>query len=130
MEGKDICGLKGAVSSVSKSKLLVGGWLEKPSGAASPSSTSPVDNCIERVTIISANVIIGWGASSVTVVKHYCVVDVHDKYYNKWFMSKLPGKKWNKDSKFKLKACIQEINAVQEYADVYLHNTFYKKGIC
>ena len=37
------------------------------------------------------------GASSVTVAKHYRVIDVHNKYYNKWFMSKVPSKKWNKD---------------------------------
>ena len=64
-----------------------------PSYAASPSSPSPVDNRIERDTIISENVIVGWGASSFVVVKHSCVVDVHEKYYNKWFMSKVPSKK-------------------------------------
>ena len=29
--------------------------------------------------------------------------------------------------KIKLKACMQEINAVQEYEDVDLHDPFYKK---
>ena len=72
--------------------------------------------------------IVGRGASSVTAAKHYRVVDVHDKCYNKWFMSKVPSKKWKKDSKFKLKARMQEINAVQEYENVGLHDTFYKKG--
>ena len=56
-------------------------------------------------------------------------MDVHDKYYNKWFMSKVPSKKWKKDSKFKLKARMQEINAVQEYEDVDLHDTLYKKDL-
>ena len=55
-------------------------------------------------------------------------MDVHDKYYNKWFMSKLPSKKWKKESKFKLKSRMQEINAVQEYEYVDLHYTFYKMG--
>ena len=59
--------------------------------------------------------------------KHYRIVDFHDKYYNKWFMSKVISTKWKKDSKFKLKSCMQEINAVQEYEDVNLRNTFYKK---
>ena len=107
---------------------LVWRWLEKTSGSTIPSSASPVDIFIERDTIIPANVIIGWEASSVTVTKHYLVVDVHDKYYNKWFMSKVTSKKWKKDSKFKLKARMQEINAVQEYEDVELCDTFYKKG--
>ena len=86
-----------------------------------------MDNHIERDTIISANIIVGRGSSSVTVAKHYRIVDFHDKYYNKWFMTKVISTKWKKDSKFKLKSCMQEINAVQEYEDVDLHKTFYKK---
>ena len=128
LEGKDRGSLKGDARSAREAKSLVGRWLEKPSGAASPSSPSHVDNCIERDMIISANLIVGRGASSVTVAKHYRVVDIHGKYYNKWFMSKVTSKKWKKDYKFKLKARIQEINAVQEYEDVDLHDTFYKKG--
>ena len=71
---------------------------------------------------------VGRGASSITIAKHYCVVDVHNKYYNKCFMSKVPSKKWKKDSKFKLKARMQEINMVQEYEDVDLHHAVYEKG--
>ena len=68
------------------------------SGAASASSPTPKDDLVERVTVISANVTVRQGASSVTAVKHYRVEDVHDKYYNKWFMSKVPSKKLKKDS--------------------------------
>ena len=68
--GKDRGSIKGAVRSIRKAKSLVGRYLEKPSGAISPSSPSPVDNCIERNTIISENVIVGRGESSVTVAKH------------------------------------------------------------
>ena len=128
-EGKDRFSIKGAISSVRKSKSLVGSWLDKPSGSVSISSTSPLDNHIERDTTISANVIVGRGASSVTVAKHYRVVDYHEKYYNKQFMSKTPSKKWKNESKFKLKSRMQDINAVQEYEDVYLHDIFYKKVI-
>ena len=70
---------------------------------------------------------VGRGSSSVTVEKKYCVLDVHDKYYNKWFMSEVPSKKWKKDSRFKLKACMQEIHAFQEYEDFNLQEKFYKK---
>ena len=107
LEGKYRVSLKGDVSSVRKAKSLVGRWLDKLSGAASNSSTSPVDNRIEIDMIISENVILGRGASSVTVAKNYRVVDVQEKYYNKWFMSKVPINKWNKNSKFKLKARMQ-----------------------
>ena len=103
-EGKCRGSLKVYVRSVRKEKFLVGRSLKKPSAEASPSSPSPVDNHIERDTIVSANLIVGRGASSVTVEKHFRVLDVHDKYYNKWFMYKLPIRKWKKDSKFKLKA--------------------------
>ena len=124
LEGKDRGGIKGAVISVSKVRSLVGRWLEKPSGKASPSMPSPVDNIIERETIISENVIVGQGASSATVEKYYRVVDVHNKYYNKWFMSKVLSKKWKKNPKFKLKARMKDINAVQEYEDVDLNDKF------
>ena len=53
--------------------------MEKKSGAESPSITSPVDNHIVRDTIISANVIVGQGASSVIVAENDHVVDVHEK---------------------------------------------------
>ena len=43
-------------------------------------------------------------------------------------MSKIPSKKWKKEYKFKLKSRMQEINAVQGYEDVDLHDTFYKNG--
>ena len=128
LEGKDIESLKWDVSSARKATSLFGRCLDKSSIAASNSSTSLVDNRIERDTIISANVILGRGASSITVAKHYCIVDVHNTYYNKWFMYKLPSKKQKKESKFKLKSCTQDINAVREYEDVDLHKKFYKKG--
>ena len=88
--------------------------MEKPSGAASPLSPSPVDN--------------HYFSKRDRWEKHYRVVYVQDKYYNKWFMSKVPSKKWNKESNFKLKYRMLEINAVQEYEDVDQHEKFYKKG--
>ena len=79
LEWKDRGSLKGSVSSARKANSMFGRWLEKTSGAESPSSPSPVYNNIERDKIISTNVIFGRGASSVTVAKQYCAVDVHDK---------------------------------------------------
>ena len=101
--------IKGYVSSIRKENSLFGRWLEKPSGSSSPSSPSPVDNCIERNTIISENVIVGRGDSSVTVAKDYCVVDFHGKYYSKWFMYKVPSNKLKNDSRFKLKAACRRL---------------------
>ena len=53
-------------------------------------------------------------------------MDIHDKHYNKWFMSKVPTKQWQQDSKFKLKVHMMEMNAIQEYEDVELHNETYE----
>ena len=39
----------------------------------------------ERCAVVSADVTIGRGGSSVKVSKQYRVIDIHDKYYNKWF---------------------------------------------
>ena len=43
-------------------------------------------------------------------------------------MYKVPSKKRKKESKFKLKARMQEINSVQEYEDVDLHDKLKKNG--
>ena len=129
MEGKYRGSTRGAVGSNRKAKPLVGRWLDKPGSAASASSATSEGVVIKRETVIVADATIGRGARSVTVAKQYRVVDVHNKYYNKLFMSKVPGKKWKKGEKFKLKVRIQEINAVQEREDVDLHHTFYNKGV-
>ena len=52
----------------------------------------PGATVIERDTVVSADVKVRRGGFSVKVLKKYCLVDIHDKYYNKWFMSKVPQK--------------------------------------
>ena len=94
-------------------------------------STSTLDVTIERDTLVSANVNVGEGASRVAIKKYYRVIDIHDKYYNKWFMSKKACKVWEKDSKYKLKVRMQEVDAVGKYRDVDLyHETYEKKDVC
>ena len=70
-----------------KGYSIVGRWLERSGGGAS-GSTSTLDVTIEQDTLVSANVNVGEGASRVAIKKYYRVIDIHDKYYNKWFMSK------------------------------------------
>ena len=53
-------------------------------------------------------------------------IDIHDKCYNKWFMSKVPQKTFEKDPKYKLKIRVQEVSAVQEYRDFDLDDNTYK----
>ena len=73
---------------------------------------------IERDTVVLVDVTFGHGGSSVKISKQYCVIDIHDKYYNKWFKAKVPQKISGKDSKYKL---------VQEYSDVDLDNGRHKR---
>ena len=54
----------------------------------------PGENLIERDTIVLADVAVRRGRDSVKVSKQYRVVDIHDKYYNKWFMAKNPQSFW------------------------------------
>ena len=56
------------------------------------------------------------------------MLDIHDKYYNKWFMTKLPQKIFGKDDKYKLKVRMQEVTAVQEYSDVDLDDDTHKRA--
>ena len=88
----------------------------------------PGETVIERDTVVLANVTVGRGRSSVKVSKMYRVIDIHDKYYNKWFMAKVPQKIFGKDSKYKLKVRMQEVSAVQEYSDVDLDSDRHKRA--
>ena len=81
-----------------------------------------------RDTVVLADVTVGRGRSSVKVSKLYRVIDIHDKYYNKWFMAKVPQKIFGKDSKYKLKVRMQEVSAVQEYSDVDLDDGRHKRA--
>ena len=82
----------------------------------------------ERETVVSADLKVGRGSSNVKVLQQYRVLDIHDKYYNKWFMAKVPQKVLRKDSKYKLKVRVQEVTAVQEYRDVDLDDSTYKRA--
>ena len=57
----------------------------------------------------STDVTVGHRGSNVKVSKWYRVIDIDKKYYNKWFMSKVPQKIFGRDSKYKLKIHMQEV---------------------
>ena len=130
LEKTDKGSIKGSVSGVRKAKSLVGRWLERPQAAETrhePGNPSG-ESIVERDTVVSAEVVVGQGASSTKVLKQYRVLDIHDKYYNKWFMSKEPRKVFGKDTKYKLKVRMQEVSPVQEYKDVDLNGGSYEKA--
>lgn len=134
LEGKD--NVQGAVSLVRKARSLVERWLAKPLSSIAEDGTEFVagDSLIERDVIVLANVKIGRGASASTVTLPFRVVDVYDKHYNKWYMSKSksPVKNWKKEPKpFKLKIRMLEKDAINEYCDTGLCGSEYKKeDIC
>ena len=130
LEKTDKGSIKGSVSGVRKAKSLVGRWLKRSPAAETSDKPSDLsgETVIERDTVISADVVVGRRGPSVKVLKKYRVVDIHDKYYNKWFMSKVQQKILGKDSKYKLKVRMQEVSAVQEYKDVDLDDSTYKRA--
>ena len=130
LEKADKGNIKDAVSSARKAKSLVGRWLERSpvAGKNNTGNMLPRENLIERDTVVMADVAVRRGGDSVKVSKQYRVVDIHDKYYNKWFMAKNPQKIFGKDSKYKLKVRMQEVSAVQEYSDVDLDDGRHKRA--
>ena len=91
------------------------------------------DIMVERDTILLLNIKVGRGASAASVACPFRVMKVYAKYYNKWFMSKAPFKKWKKEEKpYKVKVRMLKKNAVNEYCDVDLVDdiTYDRRDIC
>ena len=128
LEKADNGNIKDPVSGARKAKSLVGRWLESSQIAGKNDVTNKLhgETLIERDTVVLAEVVVGRGRSGAKVLKQYRVIDIHDKYYNKWFMTKVLQKIFRKDSKYKLKVRMQETSAVQEYVDADMDNGTYK----
>ena len=91
LEGKDT--VSGELSFARKSKSLLGCWI----GKAVDSSLGKDNNEVvieQRDTIELLHSKFGTGASAARVSCHFIVVNIYEKYCNKWFMSKQPFKKW------------------------------------
>ena len=61
------------------------------------------------------------------------VLNIYEKYYNKWFISKNAFKMWKKEAKpYKLKVRMLKKNVLNEYSDVELCGTidYRKDDIC
>ena len=100
LEKVDKGNIKDAVSGARKAKSLVGRWLERSpvAGKNNTANKLPGENLIERDTAVLADVAVRRGRDSVKVSKQYRVVDIHDKYYNKWFMAMNPQKSLGRTS--------------------------------
>ena len=73
---------------------------------------------IERDTIVLVHSKLVPGASATTVTCHFCVVNIYEKYYNKWFMSKQPFKKWRHEAKpYKIGVHMMKKNVLDECTD-------------
>ena len=125
----------GAVSDARKVKSLVQRWLAKPASnvRAQVDDVETRGKKIERDTILVVKVKLGSGAAAATVSRFVRVVNIFEKYYNKWFMSKEPFKVWKKEQKkYKLEVRMSDKNALNEYVDVALVGdpTYSKDEIC
>ena len=61
------------------------------------------------------------------------MLEIYDKHYNKWFMSKQGFKIWKMEEKaYKLKVRMLKRNALNEYSDVELCGEvdFGRKDVC
>ena len=120
LEKADKGNIKDAVSDARKAKSLIGRWLEslQIAGKNDVANKLPGETLIEEDTVVLAEMVVERGRSSAKALKQYRAIDIHDKYYNKWSMTKVPQKTFRKDSKYKLKVRMQEISAVQEYGRI------------
>ena len=115
--------VKGALGPERKAKSLFGRWVTKATGVADPTHDSNPNDSVEikRDTIILVDVKTGRGAATSIVSKHYRVVTIYDKYYNKWLIAKESVKKWKEESTtFKLDIRMLNKDILDEYTDVEL----------
>jgi hypothetical protein len=62
------------------------------------------------------NVKYGAGAAATVVQRQFRVLEIYEKYYNKWFVSPEAAKKWKNEKKpFKMMLRMLKKNAVNEY---------------
>ena len=123
-------GKGGTVSFARESKSLVARWLTKGADCAPTDGDVPSKNeiIIERDVIVLLNIKTGRGERAATVSLPYRVLNIYEKYYNKWFMSKKPYKKWRKEPKpYKVKVRLLEKNVLHEYNDVVFYGGVYGK---
>jgi hypothetical protein len=78
------------------------------------------------------NVKYGAGAAATVVQRQFRVLEIYEKYYNKWFVSPEAAKKWKNGKKpFKMMLRMLKKNAVNEYSDEEMYGTgFNKDEVC
>ena len=97
LEGKTTT--DGLVSKAWKTKSLVEQWLSKPFYDKADSKGTvihPYNINIKRDVIVTSNVKVGSGLGACNVVCSFRVLNIYEKYYNKWFISKNAFKMWKK----------------------------------
>ena len=91
---------------------------------------------IVRDTIVNVRVKVGRGAAATEFEYPFCVLGIYKKYYNKWYLGKVPEKLWpmneqeKEEKKYNLDICMLDEDAVDECANVPLyHADFTKKNV-
>ena len=126
---------QGSISPNRKAKTLVQCWVARPIDCVVKEGKEVVgveDILIERDVIILLKVKQGAGAGATVVTRPYRVLEIYEKYYNKWFVSPAAMKIWKKEKKpFKSEVRMLKKNAVDEYSDEDMYGTgFNKDEIC
>ena len=79
----------------------------------------PDDIVIETNTIVLLNVKLGRSARATNFQCNFCVMEIYEKHYNRWFMSKNLVKRWTKEPKaYKLKVRMLDKNVLNKFNDV------------
>ena len=91
---------------------------------------------IVRDTIVNVRVKVGRGAAATEFEYPFRVLGIYEKYYNKWYLGKVPKKLWPRneqekdEKKYKLDIRMLDKDAVNECADVPMyHADFTKKNV-
>jgi len=121
----------GSISPNRKAKSLVQRWVAKPIDGVVKDGAELVgieDILIERDMIILLNVEYGTGAAATVVQRQFRVLEIYEKYYNKWSVSPAAAKKWKNEKKpFKMMVRMLKKNAVDEYSDEEMYGTGFNK---
>ena len=125
----------GSISPNRKAKSLVQRWVSKPIDGVVKDGKDLVGVehiFIKRDVIVLLDVKCGVGAGTIVVQRHFRVLEISEKYYNKWFVSPAAAKKWKNEKKpFKISVRMLKLNTVGEYSDEEMYGTgFHKDEIC
>ena len=123
----------GSISQNRRAKSLVQRWIVRQIDGVDKDGKGLEDGVddvlIERDVIILLNI---KRADGIIVQRQFRILEIYEKFYNKWFISKEATKRWKKEKKpFKMMVRMLKMNEVDEYSDEEMYgSSFNKDEIC